>query len=243
MRQALKMALAAVIKQHPMLRVGIAGENTANPVYVHLPAIDFQHVIEWKVVKGKDNDNDYTTYLLRSIEAQHDRLWEQLHHYPAWKIIVMQRPGIAALDIIFAFHHAIGDARSALIFHWDLQHALNGNLHPDGDISDSEMMLLNTPRDLPAPLEVIVPFTLTWFYFLTVIFFRIWSKLAPSWLRSTESPSMCPWTSKNVILQPSETHIRLVQVPDSIVASLVAACRVNRTTLTPLSMHSSWDHC
>lgn len=207
MQRAIKAALAAVIHQHPILRVGILGEGTANHVYIALPAIDLRHVIEWRVPFG--DDGEYMPYLLRSIEAQHDQLWERLDERTAWKLIVhkAKERSVRYLDISFAFHHAVGDAVGL-----------------SGDI-----LRFKSSPILPPPLEVIVPFTVSWLYFCAVILFRIWSKLAPSWLTSAR-----PWIDKRISLEPYKTNLRLLLVPNETVTSLIAACRERVTTVTPL---------
>lgn len=83
--RAVRVALASVIDKHPMLRVGIVDEGPPNPMCVELPSINVRDVVEWKAA----NSEDYAGFLLRSIEAQHDRLWKKLgrhrtrHHIDA----------------------------------------------------------------------------------------------------------------------------------------------------------------
>ncbi|RYP65639.1 hypothetical protein DL770_008962 [Monosporascus sp. CRB-9-2] len=91
----------------------IAGEDTHEPVFTYLRTIDFRQTIEWKKISASEPDA-YMRDLLRSTEAQHDKLWEDLPGMPGWKF-----------DISIAFHHAYADGQSAVIFHRDLLRALN----------------------------------------------------------------------------------------------------------------------
>ncbi|PNY26682.1 Uncharacterized protein TCAP_03385 [Tolypocladium capitatum] len=235
-RDAVVKALATVVSQHPMLRVGIVGEGSAEPVYIHLLSIDLRQVMQWKEFNGQDGD-DYTAFLLHSVQAQHDQVWEHLDARPAWKIIVhqpssvpSQAPGIVHLDISFAFHHAIGDAESAVIFHRDLLRALNGARPPQAAPAlNDHILALKSQAHLPRPLEAIVPLNISWLYLCAFILLRVWSKLAPSRLKSKD-----PWTSKNVSIKTFKTNLRLVHVPYRTIASLITTCREKGTTLTPL---------
>lgn len=228
----MQTTLASVIDQHPMLRVGIADEGS-NPAYVELPTINFQDVIEWKIA----NSADYTSYLQRSLEAQHNRLWEHLDRRAPWKLIVHQPDAISEqsqrvrqLDISFAFHHAIADGQSAMIFHRDFLRALNEAIRSGSD-THGDIVYLKSAADLPPPLEDTVPFILFWMYFCIVILAIIWTKIAPTWLRFE---SNLPWTGKPVALEPYKTNLRIIHVSDKAVSTLITACRANSTTLTPL---------
>lgn len=240
LRRIVEKAVATVIGQHPMLRVGIAGEHSADPVYVSLKTIDLGDVVEYRSLDCQEAA-DYSDRLLRSIEAQHDRLWERLDQRPAWKIIVHHRPESACLDIAFAFHHAIADGQSSLLFHSDFLRALNRAGHSSHKEQDQDQALkghtlhLKWPTNLPEPLESIVPFTLSWLYTIAVVVLHFWTKLSPSWLKSRPpSPDRAPWTGPQVTMEPYKTEIRLLHLQSKQVVSLVSACRQNGTSLTPL---------
>ncbi|KAI1323012.1 hypothetical protein F5Y16DRAFT_384912 [Xylariaceae sp. FL0255] len=199
-------ALATVMMGQPILRVGIAGEETKNPVFVHLKTIDIRRMIEWKLLNSRQgteksteiglsgSDNDaYTESLLRSLEKAHECLWDDLGRKPGWKVIVHQdgdRSTIAqntndqserekiSLDISFAFHHAYADGRSAYIFHADLQRALNSSDLPPPELQDHILHLAHPPA-IPLPMETIVPLTVT----LGFILRTVWGGFkAPAWV-------------------------------------------------------------
>ncbi|RYP60072.1 hypothetical protein DL771_010634 [Monosporascus sp. 5C6A] len=201
--------------QHAILRVGIADEDTHEPVFTYLRTIDLRRMIEWKKISASEPDA-YMHGLLRSTEAQHDKLWEDLPRRPGWMLIVHQssQPDDAEsveLDISFAFHHAYADGQSAAIFHRDLLRALNRGGHPPTELQDHVLHLTERPR-LPPGAE----------------------ELVPSWLKPTPSPDTVPWTGNPISPEPHKANLRLVRVPQAALASLLAACREHGTTLTPL---------
>ncbi|KAI1825998.1 hypothetical protein F4861DRAFT_499799 [Xylaria intraflava] len=116
-QDVIENALATVVLGQPMLRVGIAGEDTKDPAFVHVKAIDMRGMIEWKALgtpasitsgtrqseesrseygrKEQSQYNDEAGYeagLLRSLEKHHEHLWEDLAVKPGWKIVVHHDP-------------------------------------------------------------------------------------------------------------------------------------------------------
>ncbi|KAI3332078.1 hypothetical protein HD806DRAFT_479299 [Xylariaceae sp. AK1471] len=113
-QSAIENALATVIMRQPILRVGIAEEDTKEPAFVRLKTIDMRRMIEWKefiipttstfskhtehenasVSKSKEQEQqeEYNDRLLRSLEKYHELLWEDLARKPGWKIIVHHDP-------------------------------------------------------------------------------------------------------------------------------------------------------
>ncbi|KAK7751666.1 Alcohol acetyltransferase [Diatrype stigma] len=238
LKSIVEIALATVVMQHGILRVGIANEDSQDPVFTYLKSIDLHEMIEWKRLPGDDPDT-YTQGLIRSTEAQHDRLWEGLQRKPGWKLIVHQNNQHSntehvKLDISFAFHHAYADGQSAFIFHRDLLRALNSADSAPGELQD-HVLHLKEPPTLPAGSEVIVPFTISWSYLLKLIWSDIvWMNLVPSWLKAKPNPATIPWTGNPINPEPHKANLRLIFVPQEVLASLLAACRKHRVTLTPL---------
>ncbi|KAI0543009.1 hypothetical protein GGR58DRAFT_450329 [Xylaria digitata] len=111
LHDAIENALAAVVLGQAMLGVGIAGEDTKEPAFVHLKTIDIRRMIEWKELiiptatpstqtevengsKSKEEQETahYEDLLLRSLERYHEPLWEDLAGKPGWKIVVHHDP-------------------------------------------------------------------------------------------------------------------------------------------------------
>lgn len=218
-----------------MLRVGIANEGSANPEFIALRTIDLQQAIDWRIHTVHYDDN----VLIKSLEKDHDQLWPHVDSQPPWKIIVNQPPATQQsaetffVDISFAFHHAVGDAESALIFHRDLVHALNDNAnHSTPAMKKTYVLSIKPATDLPGPLEDVVPLKTSWLYVLCVLAFMMWSKIAPAWLKA--DPAKGPWGGKQITFEPFKTRLSIVDIPNSTVSSTIKKCRENGTTLTPL---------
>ena len=252
LRTAVENALAAVVMRHGILRAGVAGEDTHEPVFTHLRTIDLREMIEWKELPGESStngggDDEYMQALLRSTEERHDRLWEDLARRPGWKLIVHvhQRRGGGAgsdgrlrLDISLAFHHIYADGQSVFLFHRDLVQALSarGGPPPPAELHD-HVLHLPRPPAIPPPCEALVPFTLSWGFLLRLVWWElVWKKLAPAWLavRFVPAPAALSWTAGPVTPDPHRARLRLVRVRPDALAAVLAACRRRQTTLTPL---------
>ncbi|KAI1351389.1 hypothetical protein F5Y01DRAFT_282948 [Xylaria sp. FL0043] len=111
LQDVLENALAHVVLGQAMLRVGIAGEDTKEPAFVHLKTIDMRRMIEWNeiiipaarppsqvgvgtedVSRKEQDEAQYEDRLLRSLEKHHEPLWEDLAGKPGWKIVVHHDP-------------------------------------------------------------------------------------------------------------------------------------------------------
>ncbi|KAI3337737.1 hypothetical protein F4824DRAFT_461562 [Ustulina deusta] len=111
LHDAIENALAHVVLGQAMLGVGIAAEDTKEPVFVHLKTIDMRRMIEWKEIviptatcntqtearngskgKGEQEEAHYEDRLLRSFERYHELLWDDLAGKPGWKIVVHHDP-------------------------------------------------------------------------------------------------------------------------------------------------------
>ncbi|KAI0430187.1 hypothetical protein F5Y09DRAFT_308452 [Xylaria sp. FL1042] len=111
LHEAIENALAHVVLGQAMLRVGIVGEETKEPAFVHLKTIDMRRMIEWKDIvipaarpdsqtgmrsedtsKKAQEEAQYEERLFRSLEKCHEPLWEDLAGKPGWKIVVHHDP-------------------------------------------------------------------------------------------------------------------------------------------------------
>ncbi|KAI1133791.1 hypothetical protein F5Y10DRAFT_5263 [Nemania abortiva] len=213
LHEAIENALATVVLGQAMLRVGITGEDSKDPAFVHVKAIDMRRMIEWKELvvpacastnawtadaenEGKSN---YEDRLLRCLEKYHEALWEDLASKPGWKIVVHhdpKQPGALqshaaaeeddrslSLDISFCFHHAYSDGRGGYTFHGDLRRALNAGARRPPELQN-HILHLPTPPVLPPAIDKLIPFRLSWAFILRTAWTELlYPALVPPFLR------------------------------------------------------------
>ncbi|KAM0330190.1 hypothetical protein ACHAQA_004364 [Verticillium albo-atrum] len=210
------------------MRVGITGEDTKQPNYVHVPSIDLSSQIRWlEPLQVTSAD----AMLEKQLAVQLGTRWPDLNTRPPWKVTVLPltdpNSKLTGLDIVYTFHHAIGDGTSAAIFHTQLLDAL-AQPSPIPSLSSS-ILTLTEPAVLPLPQEELINFSISWPFFLRTL----WKAFGPDFLKPKPYP--VPWTANPVdFARPFQTHARLFTLPAKTSSALIALARSHSTTLTPL---------
>lgn len=220
-RTRLTSAVAAVVEQQPILRVGILDQDTSNASFCHVPSIDLRNHIEYREEAGDDK------VLSDTHSGLHDQLFEDIESRPPWRIVVL--PTARGLHVILAIHHSLADALSAKLFHQHVLAALRSSQETKGPLLTFPN---ETETQLPEPQEKAVPFTKSYGFLARTIF----SLLAPSFLQKFFKDPV-PWAAAPVSFAiPYKTPVRLITLaPDGdAVSRLVAASRAHSTTLTGL---------
>ncbi|PKS06765.1 hypothetical protein jhhlp_006839 [Lomentospora prolificans] len=226
-RACISKALASVVSNQPLLRVGIAGEDTNAPSFTHAVSIDLDNHVRWhSVASESDEENE----LIRAVVERHEALWPDIANRPPWAVTIVGTPGRSRyVDIVFAWHHAIGDGLSGQIFHKNLLQALReteGSM--DEKAAESSILSYPEPPVLPPPQEDAVNLSIGWWYMLKTL----WAELRPAFLAP---PALKPWTGAPVHLESTyKTNVRIVTVDGKTVSSILTLCRMHNTTLTGL---------
>ncbi|KAI1180712.1 hypothetical protein F4777DRAFT_529023 [Nemania sp. FL0916] len=230
-------ALGTVVLEQAMLRVGIVGEDTKEPAFVHLETVNLKHMVEWVELKSPSvklspesesearsrhrAPDDIDDGLLRSLEKYHQSPWEDLTNKPGWKLVVHHDPAqlqskengaLASLDIAFCYHHAYADGRGGYIFHSALQRALN-NLVQAPELRDP---ILHIPAQtlLPPPMGELIPFRLSWPFILRTAWAELlYPALVPVFLRRVlclePSAADIPWTGNSATESDSDVEKKM----------------------------------
>ncbi|KAK1994443.1 hypothetical protein LX36DRAFT_673136 [Colletotrichum falcatum] len=221
-------AVAQVIMEQPFMRVGVVDEDKQAPYYVHVPRIDLTAQIQWY---GPSHPDASDAALCRHLSFQHDQLWPRIDELPPWKIAIIPietfQGSPAEIDVVYSFHHAIGDGTSGSIFHKRLLDALSNPVAVAG--LDANQLNLPQPPVLPRPQDQLIDGRISWSFFL----WELWGAFGPSWLKS--KPEVIPWTARTIDLSmPYQTSVRILRLPAATAAGLLAASRAHSMTLTPL---------
>ncbi|KAN0093579.1 Alcohol acetyltransferase [Hyaloscypha variabilis] len=225
----LENALARVISRHPALCCGIINEDKDDPVFVRLESIDVSKCINHQVLDSLTPE-EYEEGLIKILEHQHSQIWPNIHCQPLWKLIVVQNKATSSerttFDAIFAWHHAIADGLSGMVFHRSFQEALNDPATVA--IADHTISVPNTISLFP-PQENLIKFKISWLFLLAAV----WHTMRPKWLFPDSSP---PWTAADVApnAENYEANIKLISIPSEDVVGILSACREQKTTLTGL---------
>ncbi|CAI4211877.1 unnamed protein product [Parascedosporium putredinis] len=202
--------------------------HTNDPAFTHLPTIDLGNHFEWQPVSPGEPEE---AVLVKVVEAKHSTPWPDIVNRSPWSITIIGNPEAAPhVDVVFAYHHAIGDGLSGKIIQNALLSALLKTPIPSGDIPDALPTLrYPEPPSLPPSQEDAVNITLSWRYILKAI----WSEIRPSFL----APAVPKyWSGAPIDLaRPYKTRARIVTIDGETASNLVALCRTHGTTLTGLA--------
>lgn len=225
------------------MRVGLIDEDTNRPAYVHVPSIDLSRHVCWlEPLDVEDMDVAMETELTMQLSTR----WENLDRQPPWKVTVfiIREPNqddgtkpngpdvtAAAIEILYTYHHALGDGTSGTIFHNQLLRALTS---ADSSVSSMSyrraILTLREPADLPPTQEELVPFRLSRPYVLKAA----WRGYGPSWFQCKPDPP--PWTGllPTQLSRPYTMNLRLLRIPPDTVTKLVPLARAHDATITGL---------
>lgn len=234
-------ALSQVVGRHPMLRVGIARQDSSHSVFCHVPELDLRRQVEFEtLIAGEDLDEVedgrvYDDSLGCAIGRRLNRCWQDIETRPPWALVVVGaritgervRAPPGAVDIIFAFHHSLMDGVSGRIFHEALLDALNNS---PSSISSSSHHILSFPDPpiLPEGQTAVVDFTVS----PSFVVHTLWAEFGPRFLKPGRSPI---WHGRAIDFSlPYETIVRPVFYDADVLDSLLVSCRLHSATITGL---------
>ncbi|CAI6087387.1 unnamed protein product [Clonostachys chloroleuca] len=231
-RAALVAALASVVGGQPMLQVGIVGQETNQPAFIHLPEIDLRDHFELRSQKHTTVE-EYEAKISETHGWLHDQLWPNIESKAPWKVLALQQESnglfqTPVIDILFAYHHSLADGTGGKDFHQHLAAALN--TQDRGDILLEPRYILSFPNvaELPQTQEEAIPFTRSWPFVLKAT----WDHLAPSLLKP-KGPT--PWTGRPIdFALPYITRIHPLHFSPESLQTLIKASRDHSSSLTAL---------
>ncbi|TVY45868.1 putative alcohol acetyltransferase [Lachnellula occidentalis] len=227
---AIEAALVKVILEHPALCCGIINEDKKDPAYVRLDSIDISKCIDYRMLESSSAE-EHEQELTRILEQRHSELWPDPSTLPPWKVIIVQSDALfsqgSTFDVIFAFHHALADGLSGVVFHRSFLHALNSS---DGDKLTSRILKVPESISLPLAMEKSIDFKISWLFLLS----QLWNEVRPRWLFPGPSP---PWTALPCSasnIQNYKSRVRIMAIESELVPKILAASREQKATITGL---------
>ncbi|KAH8897182.1 hypothetical protein GQ53DRAFT_837877 [Thozetella sp. PMI_491] len=229
-KEAVEVALACTVLQHPLLQVGLLREDSAAPAWIRLNSIDLGYHVEWIGVKDA-SDEAFEEAFRDAVQPLVSSPFPDLETRPGWRVVVFRDPEDNKwIEVLFAFSHANCDGLSGKIFHDDFLKYL-GNL-PE---SQNAKLLLKdgilglpplTPAYMTPPQEKLLDFTVSAPWALG----SLWAELKPPMLATKADAAWMPIRSD----LPPSPRWRVFTVGAEEMARILEACRENSTTFTPL---------
>ncbi|KAL6880789.1 hypothetical protein J3F83DRAFT_3270 [Trichoderma novae-zelandiae] len=225
-------ALAHVVSHQPMLRVGIAGDDTNSAHFTHVPSVDLRHHVSVIAVPCR-SVQEYEDRVALQQGWEHDQKYADLAERPPWRITILRPssdvPELQNIeDVFFAFHHSLMDGTSGRLFHEMLLAAPSYQGTSPAPAEAQPVLAFPDPPSLPEAQEKAVNFTLSVSYTLRTL----WNELGPSFLRPPKQPV---WNAIPINLSlPYKTRVKAIDLSPEQLTTLLSACRSHSVTVTAL---------
>ncbi|KAF9926810.1 hypothetical protein FBU30_003664 [Linnemannia zychae] len=160
--QLLFHPIIALIDRHPILATVIGDYLTGHPAFLRLDSFDLLRLIRVVGVDAPTMANSSRgTYIERVLEDEHNKPFDLADHtVPLWRLVVVVPHGTNTFDIIYTFHHVIGDGRSAMALTEQLVQQLNLQLFSQASNNDATTSTLlsfkisiESNKPIPASIE------------------------------------------------------------------------------------------
>ncbi|KAG9253469.1 alcohol acetyltransferase [Emericellopsis atlantica] len=221
----LTAALGDVVKDQPLMRVGILDEDTNQAAFSHLAEINLRNHMKW-VTTSATTPEEYESRIAKIQGDAHEALWPNVATQAPWRIIIVRPTEKQYLDIMFLFHHGLFDGNAGGEFHQHLQKALRAQTPSLADADVDPILCFKEPPELPESLEDAVPFKNTYMFVAKAL----WEAKAPDFLQPHKTPV---WAGKPVDYDhPHITRIKPLDFSPDVLQSLLKGSRENGSTLT-----------
>lgn len=228
--QSVETTIARIVLKHPVLQVGIIGEESAEPSWIFLRSINLHHHIKWKVLGKNENFRHIHTHIFRS---ELDTTFTNFRDAPAWKVVVLHQDESDFIEVFLVINHTLMDGSGANTFHMDLLRGLNDAatshipILPPAALEDHVLTLPDTCSNLPPPAEDLVVFPVD-------------SSLRQKFIMEevdrpgcgVDRPTFANWAP--ILTFPVKTQVRDFSIDYDTFANILKACRMHNTTFTGL---------
>ncbi|KAF9765470.1 hypothetical protein IL306_002258 [Fusarium sp. DS 682] len=225
---AILAAITNLIKENPMLHVGIQGEGSIKAYFTHVPEMRLSDFVEFRTW-GPEEDYDKC---LNDLHCElHDQYWQNIETRPPWRVVVGKPHGVRENtgapffeSVVFAFHHSLMDGMGGRMFHEKLLTQLN-SLPPKP--TAPEVLSFPEPPVLPEPQEKVIDYTTT----LSGRVTDLWKRFRPWFL--TPAPLKI-WSGEPIDINRHKARLSSLDIPSAAVSTALAQSRVHGTSMTGL---------
>lgn len=226
-RPCLFRALEIVIGTHAALGLTILDEGTEKPYFARLKSIDLDQAVTFIQLSGSSEEAQQQE-LDQIISEYHSVRFQGLGQLPVWLVLVVEpekHDPVRGVDVVFIFHHAIGDGAAGQAFHMALLKALDS---PPASES-LQVPHIVTPPALPllGSLEALVPLPISYALLLRTLWTQVW-------FPRRRPPTFWSGTPIHLPSDGLKTTFRTIIFTPQTLAYLLSACRAEKTTITAL---------
>ncbi|VUC28948.1 unnamed protein product [Clonostachys rosea] len=219
-------AVACVVLDQPMLRVGIRTESPTRSVFLQLEKINLANHVDLREIA----DEEYQKVQEISIREEVDKKFKDLVTVPGWHVAI-SKPSLGDfIEVNFIFHHTITDGTGAKIFHRSLLKHLRSAAQPEQLEGRIIHLRPDDSQPLTPAMNALCDFNLSGAFLLK----QVWQEKRPMPVAMRDT-MLAHWAPLKP--GPATTLRRTNRADSGTLQRLVKACRGHQTTLTAL-MHA-----
>ncbi|KAI1404037.1 alcohol acetyltransferase-domain-containing protein [Hypoxylon fuscum] len=227
--ETFERAVARVVLKHPLMHVGLVGEDTDMPCWVRLGSLNLRQHIEWRILRG--DSSHFQKVFLATCYEQLDTKFTNFLNVPGWKIKVLRQEGADFIEVLLILNHTNMDGNSAKTVHRDLLQSLHDDPHtPKDDLLRDHIITLpeSSTARLSPPAENLVGFPVETGLMIKFLQEEVRTPAA----RYPKRKTGAHWAP--IKAAPFKTQFRTITIPNNVLSELVKSCRHHKTTLTGL---------
>ncbi|KAL8372280.1 hypothetical protein RB595_001865 [Gaeumannomyces hyphopodioides] len=232
--RVLELAVASVVLEQPLLRVGLLGEAASDPSWVELDSINLADHIEWRFPDTTADKAETGRQRHKLAREQLDTEFTDFETRPGWKVIASWL-GRQRIDVLFVWNHAHMDGMSGKMFHGSLLRHLNSGPAAGAApaLKGGHVLAVSTPKDRfpPAQDDVVV-------FPVSAVFAAKegWKEYRPVSLTPRDERATLAFWVPHVQEGGGrpESRLRVIETPAAELGPLLRRCRDRGTTLTGL---------
>ena len=242
LQRSLVLAVAQTVLRHPLLHVGLAREDSKEPLWVRVDTVDLACHVQF--LRDDDHSQTDDVFLQTVVQSQLNTRFPDLALRPGWRVAAWRTRDANYLQVAFAWNHANFDGMGAKIFHRDLLRELN-RPRPEAmaRLLDEHRILTVPPvpdARFPPPQETVEKYSVSPGFLLSAV----WKELRPkakvalplvgsSGKATSRTSTDATWAPVQPSL-PFKTLTSISSVDNAALQLILAACRAHETTLTGL---------
>ncbi|KAI1316002.1 hypothetical protein EDD11_010527 [Mortierella claussenii] len=224
--------LTWLIQRHAVLSVVMGDHLSGRPTFLRLPSIDLAQIIQMTTIATR-------VEIAKVLASEHTLPIDVSDHkVPLWRIIVVEVEEDKSAFILYKFHHAIGDGRSATALTAQLVEQLNvqASQAPASSQAVLPTVVASCTDPLPLPLEKRVNCSPRVSTLLQEIPMAL---LVPAFLKKAIQPKYWSGEFDATLKGPNETQSAIWYLTQEETQQLVKTAKARGTTVQSILFTAS----
>ncbi|KAI0072802.1 hypothetical protein K474DRAFT_1667352 [Panus rudis PR-1116 ss-1] len=212
-KETMYLALRVLVQNNRGLSVQVRDGLSSKPLWIGLDSVDLSRIVHFHEETSEHLQTIHESYLAKPFQYGTQD--------PLWRVAVLSDN-----NVLFMFHHAVGDGQSGLGFHVQLLFALN---------TLSQIQTKDTSPIVEIPPSLAFTLPVEKLMDLSVGFPVFWRVIRDTFVPVKFRKANRAWTGKKIPKLENKSfalHVRLFELSSEEAEILLRICRQNKSTFT-----------